>query len=201
MLIALIVGVILYYIALFRKFRKDSQKGNPKQASKLKMKTEIIGKSTYRLGQEKPSKAIDRQLYKAEENDYTFAPPDENNSPNLLDVEFKMEYDDELTDEELEAEEIACFMGEETPPAQGISFEEMAQAVEVLQQISPPEKEERQAVQTFSKMEQTGLFDTMMKQLENGRQKVTQLLNRYDAVLVAESIEDEISDFDINNYM
>jgi hypothetical protein len=201
MLIALITGVILYYIALFGKFRKDNKKEQSKQPSKPEIKTEIIGKSTYCLGQEKPSKAIDRQLYKATENDSTFASQDENNSPNLLNIEFKMEYDDELTEEELEVEEIACFMGEETPPAQGISFEEMAQAVEILQHISPPEKEERKAVQTFSRMEQTGLFDTMMEQLENGRQKVTQMLNRYDVAWVADSNKNEMSDFDINNYM
>ena len=201
MLIALITGAILYYIVLFRKFRKDSKKENPKQPPKPKNKTEIIGKSTYQLGQEKPPKAIDRQPDKSIENASTFVSMDEENSPDLLDVEFKMEYDDGLTEEELEAEEIACFMGEESPPAQGISFEEMAQAVRILQEISPPEKEERKAVQTFSRMEQTGLLDTMMKQLETGRQKVTQMLNRYDVFLVVESNENEISDFDINDYM
>jgi hypothetical protein len=199
MLIALIAGAILYYIVLFRKFRKDRKKDNPQQSFKPKIKTEIIGKSTYQLGQEKTPKAIDRQLDKSIENASTFASMDEENSPNLLDVEFKMEYDDELTQEELETEEIACFMGEESPSAQGISFEEMAQAVQVLQQISPPEKEERKAVQTFSRMEQTGLFDSMMEQLENGRQKVTQMLNKYD--VPAESIENEMLDFDINKYM
>lgn len=121
-----------------------------------------------------------------------------------MDVEFDMEYEDDVENEEPEEEEIICFMDEELQSAQGISFEEMAQAVQVVHTANVVEEEERKAVQTFSVMEQTNLYDTVIEQINGGRLRVAEMLKKYDYVFIAppaETTHEDLSTFDMNDYM
>ncbi len=97
-----------------------------------------------------------------------------------MQVDFEMEYDEELSID-LELEEIALLTNEDIKSAQGLSFEEMSQVVEVIQQEQTTKEKERQAAQTITLMQQTALFDIMIDQLDGGRQRVADMLGKYGA--------------------
>ncbi len=117
------------------------------------------------------------------------------------------EYDDEEEDPliDLELEEIALLTNEDIKSAQGLSFEEMSQAVEVIQQKETTEEIERQAAQTISLMQQTALFDIMIEQLDGGRQRVADILSKYETGLVNNDSEsasaNELEEFDLDSYL
>lgn len=203
----MIAGIVLYYIVLFWRFNRDRKPdknngvGSPQDT---RTKTAIVGKTTFRLRQVKPSEATESQPPEPVHNASIFAPADTEDTPQPMDVEFEIKYEDEAPEEELEAEEIALITGGEGQSARGISFEEMAQAVQVVSKQDVPEKEEREALQTLSVMQQSNLYNTMMEQINGGMERVAEMLGRYDAVLIAppnESSPEDLQAFDMNDYM
>lgn len=203
----MIAGIVLYYIVLFWRFNKDRKSdknngvGSPQDSRK---KTAIVGKTTFRLRQVEPSEATESQLPEPANNASIFALADTEDTPQPMDIEFEIKYEDEAPEDELEAEEITLITGGERQSARGISFEEMAQAVQVVSRQDVPEKEEREALQTLSVMQQTNLYSTMMEQINGGMERVAEMLGRYDAVLVTppnESSSEDLQAFDMNDYM
>ncbi|MGJ7025656.1 hypothetical protein [Petrimonas sulfuriphila] len=200
----IIAGVILYYLVLFWLFRKGKKTVLFRKPENRKNSGAIIGRTTFRLRQVKPSEVTEGQFYKGVDNAFIFAPSDTEDTPQPMDVEFEMEYEEEVQEEDLEAEDIALIIGEEMQSARGISFEEMAQAVQVVHQEESPEEEERKAVQTLMVMQQTNLYDTVMEQINGGRLRVEEMLGKYDFVFTspdAEAIPEELRSFDMNDYM
>ena len=123
-----------------------------------------------------------------------------------MQVDFEMEYDDEEeVSIDLELEEIALLANEDVKSAQGLSFEEMSQVVEVIQQEQRTEEKERQAAQTISLMQQTALFDIMIEQLDGGRKHVADMLSKYETGLVNNDSEsasaNELEGFDLGRYL
>jgi len=200
----IIAGVILYYLVLlwwFRKVKKNvpSQKTESKRNSGV-----VVGKSTFRLRQVTPSKATESQFSKEVDNASIFAPADTEDTPQPMDVDFEMEYENEVPEDELEAEEIALIAGNEPQSARGISFEEMAQAVQVVREQEAPEEEERKALQTLTVMGQTSLYNIMIEQINGGMERVAEMLGKYDAVFIAppnETSPEDLQAFDMNDYM
>ena len=171
----------------FRKKQKDVKPINkiiPKRARS------IIGKSTY---------IVSIPLEADQTAHQNYAEP--------MQVDFEMEYDDEEKELSivLELEEIALLTNEDIKSAQGLSFEEMSQVVEVIQQEQTTEEKERQAAQTISLMQQTALFDIMIEQLDGGRQRVADILSKYETGLVNNDSENEsekeLEDFDLDSYL
>ena len=171
----------------FRKKQKDVKPINkiiPKRARS------IIGKSTYIVTIPLGTDQTAHQNY-----------------DEPMQVDFEMEYDDEEEDPliDLELEEIALLTNEDIKSAQGLSFEEMSQAVEVIQQKETTEEIERQAAQTISLMQQTALFDIMIEQLDGGRQRVADILSKYETGLVNNDSEsasaNELEEFDLDSYL
>lgn len=200
----MIAGVVLYYLVLFCQFRKKTN--NPPSESLSNRKTEraVVGKTTFRLRQVTPSEDTESQFSKGVDNASIFAPADTEDTPQPMDIEFEMKYEDEVPEDELEAEEIALITGGEGQSARGISFEEMAQAVQVVRQQEVPEEEERKALQTLSVMQQTSLYNTMMEQINGGMVRVAEMLGKYDAVFIAppnETNPEDLQAFDMNDYM
>ena len=128
-----------------------------------------------------------------------------------MDVEFEMVFEEHARKEELEGEklefddsDIALSISGEGQSARGISFEEMAQAVRVIQQDESPEEEERKALQTLVVMQQTSLYDTVIEQINGGMVRVVEILGKYDAVFIAppnETSPEDLQAFDMNDYM
>lgn len=200
----MISGVVLYYLVLFWRFRKGKE-NTPSEKPKIhKNEKAVVGKTTFRLRQVTPSEDTESQFSKEVDNASIFAPADTEDTPKPMDVEFEMKYEDEVPEDELEAEEIALITSGEGQSARGISFEEMAQAVQVVRQQEAPEEEERKALQTLSVMQQTSLYDTMMEQINGGMVRVAEMLGKYDAVFIAppnETSPEDLQAFDMNDYM
>ena len=124
-----------------------------------------------------------------------------------MQVDFEMEYDDEEEELsiDLELEEIALLTNEDVKSAQGLSFEEMSQVVEVIQQEQTTEEKKRQAAQTISLMQQTALFDIMIEQLDGGRQRVANMLGKYGANTSEHKSETltpkNLEEFNLNSFL
>lgn len=195
----MIAGVVLYYLVLFFRFRKEANSSSSESPGNRKNEKAVVGKTTFRLRQVTPYEDTESQFSKGVDNASIFAPADTEDTPQPMDVEFEMKYEDEL-----EAEEIALITGGEGQSARGISFEEMAQAVQVVREQEAPEEEERKALQTLSVMQQTSLYDTMMEQINGGMVRVAEMLGKYDAVFIAppnEASPEDLQAFDMNDYM
>lgn len=184
----IIILVILYYLVLLLWFRKNQKGVKPINKIIPKRARTIIGKSTYIVSIPLEADQITPQNY---------AEP--------MQVDFEMEYDDEDLFVDLELEEIALLTNEDIKSAQGLSFVEMSQAVEVIQQKETTEEKERQAAQTISLMQQTALFDIMIEQLDGGRQRVADILSKYETGLVNNDSEsasaNELEEFDLDSYL
>ena len=179
------MGCPLLLLLWFGKNQKDIKpinKTTPKRARS------IIGKSTY---------IVTIPLEADQTTPQNYAEP--------MQVDFEMEYDDEELSIDLELEEIALFTNEDIKSAQGLSFEEMSQAVEVIQQKETTEEIERQAAQTISLMQQTALFDIMIEQLDGGRQRVADILSKHETGLVNNDSEsasaNQLEEFDLDSYL
>ena len=229
-----IIGTLLYYAVLLWRYRDSlgtwftDRKKQPEQPeSKPTVKAEngdcLVGASRYRMGQMRTNGDILGHLSKGVDNASIFVPqsdeaveetPDnkqvENENTDTLqaiETEFEMEFETEETDispDEIEAEEIACYMGDGEPEmAQGITLGELGQMVQVIQVKQAPDTEERQAVQTICRTE-TNLFHSLVEQINGGRSRVAELLQKHEIpvpVTVPAAGNDEMAAFDMNDFL
>lgn len=196
------------------------QKREPEQPeSKTTVKTgngdSLVGASRYRMGQMRTNGDILGHLSKGVDNASIFVPQSEETEeetpiPQAIDTEFEMEFEAEDAEEldvlqdEIEAEEIACYMGEGEPEmAQGITLGELGQMVQVIQVKQASEAEERQAVQTICRTE-TNLFHSLVEQINGGRSRVAELLQKHEIPVpatVPAAGSNEMADFDMNDFL
>ena len=221
-----IIGTLLYYAILLWRYRDSlgtwftSRKREPEQPeSKTTVKTgngdSLVGASRYRMGQMRTNGDILGHLSKGVDNASIFVPQSEETEeetpiPQAIDTEFEMEFEAEDAEEldvlqdEIEAEEIACYMGEGEPEmAQGITLGELGQMVQVIQVKQASEAEERQAVQTICRTE-TNLFHSLVEQINGGRSRVAELLQKHEIpvpAIVPVAGNDEMADFDMNDFL
>lgn len=183
------VLLVLYYgIVIFRFRKKKRQIAKPTQTISRRAKN-IIGKSTY-TG---ITLASSNQGFK-----------EANQQP--LQVDFEMEYDEDENLLGLEAEEMELLTQFDSQTAQGLSFEEMSQAVEAIQQSDISDESERKAIQTITQMQQTNLFELMIKQIDGGRQRVAEMLTRVEKENTSENTEHneqniDLKEFDLDSYL
>ena len=221
-----IIGTLLYYAILLWRYRDSlgtwfmGGKKQPKQSeSKPTVKTgngdSLVGASRYRMGQMRTNGDILGHLSKGVDNASIFVPQsdeakEEVPAPQAIDTEFEMEFetkDAEETDvspDEIEAEEIACYMGDGEPEmAQGVTLGELGQMVQVIQVKQASETEERQAVQTICRTE-TNLFHSLVEQINGGRSRVAELLQKHEIpvpAIVPAAGSNEMAAFDMNDFL
>ena len=215
-----IIGTLLYYAILLWRYRDNlgtwftGGKKEPEQpGSKPTVKTDkegcIVGASRYRVGQMRTNGDILGHLSKGADNASIFVPQsDETGSETpaaqAIETEFEMEFETDVSADEIEAEEIACYMGDSEPEmAQGITLGELAQMVQVIQVKQAPEREERQAVQTICRTE-TNLFHSLVEQINGGRSRVAELLQKHEipvSATVPAAGNDEMAAFDMNDFL
>ena len=180
-----IIGTLLYYAVLLWRYRDSlgtwftGGKREPEQPeSKPTVKAGngncLVGASRYRMGQMRTNGDILGHLSKGVDNASIFVPQSEGTvtetpAAQAIETEFEMEFETEDAEEtdvsadEIEAEEIACYMGEGEPEmAQGITLGELAQMVQVIQIKQASDTEERQAVQTICRTE-TNLLHSLVE--------------------------------------
>ena len=221
-----IIGTLLYYAVLLWRYRDSLGTwftGGKKQPEQPKSKPTVkagngdclVGASRYRMGQMRTNGDILGHLSKGVDNASIFVPKsdeaeEETPIPQAIDTEFEMEFEAENTEEpdvspdEIEAEEIACYMGDGEPEmAQGITLEELGQMVQVIQVKQAPDTEERQAVQTICRTE-TNLFHSLVEQISGGRSRVAELLQKHEIPVpatVPAAGNDEMAAFDMNDFL
>jgi len=127
------------------------------------------------------------------------------NSPEPMDLDIECEYEEVELQEE---EDLNCFIDDElTEPATGIQYDEMENLIQVMQQTSISQEAELIAVNTIQQMNQTELFQLMVSQIEGGKERVTEMMNKYnpDALeikpVIAESGNHDFEKFEINNFL
>ena len=218
-----IIGTLLYYAVLLWRYRDSlgtwftGGKREPEQPeSKPTVKAGdgncLVGASRYRMGQMRTNGDILGHLSKGVDNASIFVPQSdetvaETSAAQAIDTEFEMEFEAEEMDvsaDEIEAEEIACYMGDGEPEmAQGITLGELAQMVQVIQIKQASETEERQAVQTICRTE-TNLFHSLVEQINGGRSRVAELLQKHEIPVpatVPAAGSNEMADFDMNDFL
>jgi hypothetical protein len=127
------------------------------------------------------------------------------NSPEPMDLDIECEYEEV---ELLEEEDLNCFVDDElTESATGIRYDEMENLIQVMQQTDISQEAELIAVNTIQQMNQTELFQLMVSQIEGGKERVTEMLNKYnpDALettpIFAETRNADFEKFEINNFL
>ncbi len=126
-------------------------------------------------------------------------------SPEPMDLDIECEYEEV---ELLEEEDLNCFVGDETfEPAKGIQYDEMENLVQVIQQTSISKEAEFTAVNTIQQMDQTELFQLMVSQIDGGKERVAEMLDKYNLdASKTNSINTDYSNvdfekFEINNFL
>lgn len=221
-----IIGTLLYYAILLWRYRdslgtwftggkREPEQPENKPTEKVGNGDYLVGASRYRMGQMRTNGDILGHLSKGVDNASIFVPKsdeaeEETPIPQAIDTEFEMEFEAENTEEpdvssdEIEAEEIACYMGDGEPEmAQGITLEELGQMVQVIQVKQAPDTEERQAVQTICRTE-TNLFHSLVEQISGGRSRVAELLQKHEIPVpatVPAAGNDEMAAFDMNDFL
>ena len=221
-----IIGTLLYYAVLLWRYRDSLGTwftGGKKQPEQPESKPTVkagngdclVGASRYRMGQMRTNGDILGHLSKGVDNASIFVPQSdetviETPAAQAIDTEFEMEFETENTEEtdvspdEIEAEEIACYMGDGEPEmAQGITLGELAQMVQVIQIKQASDTEERQAVQTICRTE-TNLFHSLVEQINGGRSRVAELLQKHEIpvpAIVPAAGSNETADFDMNDFL
>ena len=221
-----IIGTILYYAILLWRYRDSLGTwftGGKREPEQLESKPTVkagngdclVGASRYRIGQMRTNGDISGHLSKGVDNASIFVPQSgetvaETPTAQAIETEFEMEFETEDTEEtdvspdEIEAEEIACYIGEGEPEmAQGITLGELAQMVQVIQIKQASDTEERQAVQTICRTE-TNLFHSLVEQINGGRSRVAELLQKHEIpvpAIVPAAGNNEMADFDMNDFL
>lgn len=221
-----IIGTILYYAILLWRYRDSlgtwftGGKREPEQPeSKPTVKAGngdcLVGASRYRIGQMRTNGDISGHLSKGVDNASIFVPQSgetvaETPTAQAIETEFEMEFETEDAEEtdvspdEIEAEEIACYMGDGEPEmAQGITLGELGQMVQVIRIKQASDTEERQAVQTICRTE-TNLFHSLVEQINGGRSRVAELLQKHEIpvpAIVPAAGNNEMADFDMNDFL
>ena len=221
-----IIGTLLYYAVLLWRYRDSlgtwftGRKREPEQPENKPTENAgngdcLVGASRYRMGQMRTSGDILGHLSKEVDNASIFVPQSgetviETPAAQAIETEFEMEFETEnvqetdVSPDEIEAEEIACYMGEGEPEmAQGITLGELGQMVQVIQVKQASDTEERQAVQTICRTE-TNLFHSLVEQINGGRSRVAELLQKHEIpvpAIVPAAGSNEMADFDMNDFL
>lgn len=221
-----IIGTLLYYAVLLWRYRdslgtwftgrkKQPEQPESKPTGKARNGDCLVGASRYRMGQMRTNGDILGHLSKGVDNASIFVPQSdetviETPAAQAIETEFEMEFETEgvqetdVSPEEIEAEEIACYMGNGEPEmAQGITLVELGQMVQVIQVKQASDTEERQAVQTICRTE-TNLFHSLVEQINGGRSRVTELLQKHEIPVpatVPAAGSNEMAAFDMNDFL
>ncbi|MEI7503876.1 MAG: hypothetical protein WCJ61_11385 [Paludibacter sp.] len=182
---------------------------------------DVMGKTKTQLSQVATNDDTLSQIEKPIENAVTFVASKEDTrfatvenheldsvfsgSPEPMDLDIECEYEES---ELLEEEDLNCFMGYETfEPARGIQYDEMENLVQVIQKTSISNEVELIAVNTIQQMDQTELFQSMIAQIDGGKERVAEMLDKYylDASktnsINSENLNVDFEQFEINNFM
>ena len=225
----LIISVILYltWVLIYlhrhriRKFILPRTKLPTANTPVFLYDDDIMGKTKTLLSHIETNDDRLRQIEKPEENPITFAASKEDtrsamiedyeldsafsDSPEPMDLDIECEYEEvELPEEDY----LNCFVGDETiEPAKGVQYDEMENLIQVMQQDIISQEAELIAVNTIQLMDQTELFQLMVSQIDGGKERVSEMLNKYNTEtlktkpLISETSNTDFEKFEISNFL
>jgi len=205
-----------------RKFLFPKRKLPPASTQVEPTDDDVMGKTKTQLSHVVTNDDSLRQIEKPIEIAPTFAASNEilksariddselesafSDSPEPMDLDIKAEYEEvELLEE---VEDLDCFVNNElTGLATGIRYDEMENLIQVMQQSGSSQEAELNAVNTIQVLNQTELFQLMVSQIDGGKERVTEMLNKYNPdsseikLMIAESGNADFKNFEINNFL
>ena len=126
-------------------------------------------------------------------------------SPELMDLDIEAEYEEVELQEE---DDLNCFVDDElSESATGIGYNEMENLIQVIQQSKASPAAELSAVNAIQELNQTELFQLMVSQIDKGKERVTEMLNKYNVdisetnPMIAENSNDDFEKFEIINFL
>jgi len=219
----LYLGWVLLYLQgkRIRKFLFPKTKLSPTIPPIESIDDDVMGKTKTQLSHVATNDDRLSQIEKPTEKTITFAESNEisrsaridsseldsvfSDTPEPMNLDIEYEYEEE---EEEEEEDLNCFVDDESiEPATGIQYDEMENLIQVMQQSRSSQEAELTAMNTIQQMEQTELFQLMVSQIAGGKERVTEMLNKYNANFIetnavnAESNTDDFQQFEINNFL
>ena len=211
----IVIALYLLWRFLFSKktvYKNDSEKEDEKQ----KKLPNIMGKSSFvmpDLRQPLPTPAKNQKNKKAEENESTFAnateekksvaiPTDEldetfedEKNPVVMTIPLEEEVND--IDLEEEAEEIRQAVGQDINYAEGIGFEDLHKAVDVVNEM--PENVNQDVVNTFKSVEETDMFEVLASGERSKVDWIKSVLKRSEE-RIAVNANNSISEIDYGDF-
>lgn len=205
--------VVICLIAEHRKTRKI--KIPPSRKTRVPPE-DIMGRCLFSLSHSQPQATTKAETVKQAIKANTFAPePDKRSDAKLSDDELDEVFSDAP---EIEVEDVPLEWENETPIdyeqeakefdddhyqgnyASGILYEDMDEAVEVVQKENPTPIEKQKAGSTFSQMEGSDLYNKLMMNAPLLEQHIKALLDNSQNT-EPQMVIDDISDFDIRDFM
>jgi hypothetical protein len=127
-------------------------------------------------------------------------------SPEPMDLDIECEYYEAESHEE--EDDINCFINEKlTGSATGVEYDEMENLIQVMQQSGSSQEAELNAVNTIQELNQTELFQLMVAQIDGGKERVAEMLNKHNSdslgtkPIIAEITHANFEEFEINNFL
>jgi hypothetical protein len=181
---------------------------------------EIMGKTKTLLSQVKTNNDTLRQNEKPIKKPFIFAPSNEksnpatienseldsifSDTPELLELDIDLEFGEE---EFVEDESLYLPDDESVEPATGIRYDEMDLLVRTLKQSRELPQTEQNAVNTILRINETELFHMLVAQINGGKQRVADMLDKYKATATDSAIpnsdqtQNDFQQFEINDFL
>ena len=226
----LIISALLYLVWVLIYFQRNrvrkllfpKRKLPPANTPVEPTDDNVMGKTKTQLSHVATNDDSLRQIEKQVEIVPTFATPNEilksarmddneldsafSDSPEPMDLDIEAEYAElELPDE---VEDLDCFVNDGfSEPATGIGYDEMENLIQVMQKGKSSPEVELSVVNTIQELNQTELFQLMVEQIEGGKERVTEMLNKYSPdsfetkPMITKSGNADFEKFEINNFL
>ena len=196
--------LIIHYLFGGTNAGKSPKTENETQESDV----DIIGKSKTRLGQYADTHvredAIKRRIVHPEEIEQVFYTREEARLNIDVDLEPLQPSNNEMDEEDL-------FLFEDTEPvpvlATGASFDDLSEMSEAIQSHLHELSQAHivKAAKTIRRVNETNLLKQLVSQVEDGEQKVADILDRCEEELIKsarqESEKDDMEGFDLERYL
>jgi hypothetical protein len=226
----LIISALLYFVwvliylqrAQIRKFLFRKRKLPPTIKQVDPMNDDVMGKTKTQLSHVVTNDDSLRQIEKPVEIVPTFATSNEilksarmddneldsafSDSPEPMDLDIEVEYAEAEPHEE--EDDLNCFVDDGIKKlATGIAYDEMENLIRVMEQDTASPAAELNAVNTIRELNQTELFQDIVSQIDRGKERVTEMLNKYNVdtsetnAIIAESQKSDFQQFEINNFL
>jgi hypothetical protein len=219
----MLIALYLLYRIAFPK-RAETKRGNDVPQKKETDANDVVVKSSFVRGnrsQPAPTPATTEKSENQTKKPDIFAPGNGNRTavippekldevfgaepkPDDLDIEPDDEPDTAELDAEEEAEELRQVLGKDAEPADGLTYEEMAEAIDAVN--NPSDETGKETARVLSGLEETDMFEQLVSGDEGKALRIKAVIDRYEQSLLPETSQEdedrnEYGDFNIADFL